>query len=145
MANQTVKEDQGLAPMLHAYDAFLEATLRLQQALENDEPAAVERLLACREGLMRDIDGMNRLIGRRNRGGQGVRGGAPAGPGEKLPAQILKRLHQIIAANQACDAVAARRCEETRQELTALRQAAKGFQGYGQRPGQLPKFLDVQT
>ena len=144
-ANHSPDLDDSWERKVRAYDAFLEATLLLQEALEKEELGAVEQLLTRREGLIREIDGLDRRINRHQQEGPGARSFAPAGRREKLPGEIGRTLKQIISANQACDTLAASKCEATRKELRTLRQTEEGFQGYAQKTESLPKFLDLQT
>jgi hypothetical protein len=63
----------------------------------------------------------------------------------KLPEEFGRMLKQIISANQACDTIAASKCEATRKELMNLRQTEEGLQGYAQKTERIPKFLNLHT
>jgi flagellar biosynthesis/type III secretory pathway chaperone len=145
MVNQLDDLDHSLERKLKAYDEFLEATLLLQKALENEEMAAVTQLLTRREELIKDIDGLDRRINRYRQEGLFARSSAITRLTGKLPDEIRQTLKQIRSANQACDTIAASRCEATRKELMILRQTEVGLQGYAHKTERIPKFLNLHT
>jgi hypothetical protein len=130
---------------LTAYGEFLEATLLLQEALEKEEMASVKQLLTRREELIRDIDGLDRRINRHRPEGLIAPSSAITRRMGKLPEEFGRMLKQIISANQACDTIAASKCEATRKELMNLRQTEEGLQGYAQKTERIPKFLNLHT
>jgi hypothetical protein len=145
MVNQLDDLDYSLERKLKAYGEFLETTLRLQKALEDEEMAAVQQLLVRREELIGDIDGLDRYINRNRREDPSAQSSAITRPVRQLSAEIGRTLKQIISANQACDTIAAKSCEATRKELMIIGQEEKGLRGYSHKTERIPKFLNLHT
>jgi len=145
MINQLNDLGHSLERKLKVYGEFLEATLLLQEALEKEEMAAVAQLLTRREELIMDIDGLDRRINRYRQEGLFDRSSEITQRMGKLPEEIGRALKQIVSANQACDTIAASRCEATRKELMILSQEGKCLRGYAHKTEQIPKFLNLHT
>lgn len=134
-----------LEKKLLTYKAFHTATELLQQALEGEEMTTACRLIDRREALMTDIDGLDRRL--RDQRRLILSRGDPALVGKmaRLSADLDETLKQILSANQACDAIAAGRCEALRKDLAAIRRHGGGLHAYAHKATGRPKFLNVKT
>jgi hypothetical protein len=134
-----------LEQKLQAYDEFHAATGLLKQALESDEMTTVGRVIKRREAIIAHIDGLDRRLNRQQQSGLSRQDPAMLRRLTKMSADLGERLKQILSANQACDAVAAGRCEVLKKDLAAIRQNEDGLQVYFRKTQGAPKFLSVKT
>lgn len=134
-----------LEKKLKACDDFLASTLQLKEALEKEEMRAVAELLKRRVGLIATIDEMDRRIARYARPATSSRSAAAAGATREIMAQLNDRLGRIAIVNQECEALAAGRRQELRNELATVSREAEGLRGYAKRGGKPPKFLNIRT
>lgn len=134
-----------LEQKLLAYKAFHTATELLQQALENDEMETAAHLIGRREALMAGVDGLDRRLKDQRRLILSRCDPALVGKMARLSADLDEALKRILSANQACDAVAAGRCEALRKDLAAIRRQGGGLHAYVHKATGRPKFLNVKT
>lgn len=130
---------------LKAYDDFLSCTQLLGNFLENEDMGETNRLVKCREDLMRTIDEIDgRILDFRNTH-KGHLNSSINRKVDKIFVDINLKIKQIIAANEDCSMIAANQCAALKNALENSRREEKGFRKYSSKPQLLPKFLDIQT
>ena len=128
-----------------AYDEFLAATVLLRQALESDDMADVFRFIESREALITQIVELDRRFNRQQQSVPSRHDPATLRRTAMISADLGERLREITSANQACDAIAAGRCEILRKDLAIMRQNEDGLHVYAAKAQGTPKFLSVRT
>lgn len=134
-----------LVRKLRAYEEFQAVTGLLRTALESEEAATVDRCIACREELMREIGGLDRRIDHQRRSAPADQRAAIDRLLTDMSGKLREKLQEIITADRDCSAFATGRCEEMRKELAAVRHQKEGFHGYASNSSRPPKFLNVRT
>jgi len=140
--DQKDKIEPVLQEKLQAYRDFLTATLLLQEALGNEEMDQVTRLLADREKLAGKVDRLDQQLSRYEH--------VPLPPADrsrqaKITDGMTDILTSIVAANDACNTLAASKCAGIRSDLMMVRQKEAGLHGYTAQPQRPPVFLNVKT
>jgi hypothetical protein len=134
-----------LEQKLQAYDAFHAATGLLKQALESDDMTAVCRFIKSREALIAHIDGLDRRFNHQQQSVLSRHDPAIMRRRAKISADLGERLKEILSANQACDAIAAGRCEVLKRDLATIRKNEDGLHVYAGKAQGTPKFLSIRT
>jgi flagellar biosynthesis/type III secretory pathway chaperone len=129
---------------LQAYQGYLQATLRLKEALQKEEMAKVERLLADRERLAAQVDRLDQQIRRHEPTANYPH---PANPNrqDESVALMAEILRLIVAVNEDCDSLAASKCAELKDNLLIIRRQEAGVHGYAAQPNRQPVFLNVMS
>ena len=145
VTNQNDTKIATLEQKLQLCDDFLTATLSLKKAIENHETQAMTDIIKRRELLIATIDGLDRRMTRYARAGSVDRRSAIVRQMDKITGELNVRLKQIVSANQQCEAIAAGRCEELRNEMININRKEELIQGYARGTQRMPKFLNIRT
>ena len=127
---------------LQAYQGYLTATMLLKEALQKEEMAKVERLLADREKLAAQVDRLDQQIRRQEP--TAYPHPADRSRPDESAATMAEILRLIVAVNEDCDTLAVSKCAELKDNLLIIRRQEAGVHGYAAQPQRQPVFLNVR-
>jgi hypothetical protein len=139
------KIEDTLQQKLQACENFLAATLLLHKALESEELILISKLVACRDKLIKDITESDRLL---NHYRQNLKPDFEPAFGNSYAAlyeELKEKLKQIVAVNQNCDILAARKYFNVKKNLETLFKQEAGIRGYKPSKERMPIFMDIKT
>lgn len=134
-----------LREKIRTFRHFFSLTVSLKEMLEKEDMPRIRDLLRQRREDMTRINGLDsKILTLRRQDAPGLFPHLERRLGS-LFLELEEAVKAAVRMDKECTAGALSRLEGLRAELAVLCASQQGFRGYGERPSQRPRFLDVKT